>query len=1061
MKCNDTSGIRHRDGSNGNRVRDLPMSAMTDSTAARSGASRPSLGVATTANSAHSTATFVTQLWAAIGGSDGSDGMNNDALIPMIQASSNRCEEYRAVDVGRAVAETAAWLQQDHGVGRQHVVAVVNRDGGTVSARLAVVILALFRLRASYVPLSSFSSTSESDNPCQVLLDNALSAGCNLLISIPGSAYETLQLDPARICVCKLEPVPSTPAIGEGIDDDHIAYTVHTSGTTNPALPTRVSVLFSSFATHIAEFGHIWPTDASTTKIALTTPLTFDPHLIELFHAIRWKLPLIIASRLADVIDAGATLLSTTPSRLFLELGRDTVVRILEGAASITHLYLGGEPFPIARLHALVPMDQWRIEVANLYGTTENSVWAGCHVLRPNKWKDLYLTHGVPVNPALMHTEIKVDEERGGAVTIGGQRRKCFVNGQLTWFDRTNDAACIIGIDEQHIIVHGRIDRQIKRNGHRIQLELIESIAHSTPCDEDGASTVEHAIAIHNPQMSTLTLAIHPPSFPLDRIWSHFRSTCPPHSIPDTIVHIDSVPVTANGKVDGRAVAQLVLQNHLGTIDPLSAILQVLTTCTATPTDLDPTVSYFTQIGGDSLSAVRVIRLAIRHLDSSAPNSPTDAVQTRLFHALMHEPISIFMDLCHQSTTSPGTAPTAINKRIRSPSPPCSSSTPSTPSSPARKRICAAPAMIQSHVADLGKCIDAPPILAADPLNPSSLHILVGSHAGQWCAYAINARDSPAIHTLPSAPRIEAGMLIHPKRPDLVLIPTLTGTLFCCAWRTGSVVHVWDLGNGEPIKCQPVADAEGRVWVGTHAGRVYGGQALEDGGVEWGEGWDVGGAVGAKVVFHDGYMILFLSLQGRLVCIKPSHTSTICWSTQLAGPIFATPLVIPETNTVFLCSARSLAVVSLASRAIVCERTPIPHPIFSSPVWVAKWKLVVFGTHGNQIHAVDPESLAVVSVIDFTAPVFATVVIVPDDETSGEEKLAKMVVAVTDGRLMQLTAEKQQKGDGQAVVREVERVECRLPGQLFSSPCLVAGKEETWCILVGCRDNGLYECKLP
>ncbi|MFP8964829.1 condensation domain-containing protein, partial [Streptomyces nanhaiensis] len=101
----------------------------------------------------------------------------------------------------------------------------------------------------------------------------------------------------------------------------------------------------------------------------------------------------------------------------------------------------------------------------------------------------------------------------------------------------------------------GRTDHQIKINGHRIELGEIETALTQHP-------HITTATALTTPHTHQLAAAVtpagtdDPPSE--EELLAHLSDWLPPYAVPVHCVFLDAMPLTPNGKIDRRAVADLV-----------------------------------------------------------------------------------------------------------------------------------------------------------------------------------------------------------------------------------------------------------------------------------------------------------------------------------------------------------------------------------------------------------------------------------------------------------------------------------------------------------------------
>ncbi|KAJ1913961.1 hypothetical protein IWQ60_009003, partial [Tieghemiomyces parasiticus] len=151
----------------------------------------------------------------------------------------------------------------------------------------------------------------------------------------------------------------------------------------------------------------------------------------------------------------------------------------------------------------------------------------------------------------------------------------------------------------------GRMDHQVKLRGFRIELEEIEAVASSFPAVQ---------LAVASVQNNCLALFVEPQSVDTVAMLNHLRSRLAKFMIPDHIISVASLPLTANGKVNRKALPDVptplsnpshtvpqgftTLELHLR--EAWAQILQL-------PGDQIGTADDFFRIGGDSISAILLV----------------------------------------------------------------------------------------------------------------------------------------------------------------------------------------------------------------------------------------------------------------------------------------------------------------------------------------------------------------------------------------------------------------------------------------------------------------------
>lgn len=147
--------------------------------------------------------------------------------------------------------------------------------------------------------------------------------------------------------------------------------------------------------------------------IYFSTPLTFDPSMIEILLACMNSASLLIAPEKPDILfpnnrDHSITFWQTTPSKFFQNSNADIKNKILSANSTLKILALGGEPLNgIKRLKELKDWNN-KTKIFTLYGVTEMSCWACAAELDLNR---ILTDKEVPLGNCLSETQIHVEHD--------------------------------------------------------------------------------------------------------------------------------------------------------------------------------------------------------------------------------------------------------------------------------------------------------------------------------------------------------------------------------------------------------------------------------------------------------------------------------------------------------------------------------------------------------------------------------------------------------------------------------------------------------------------------
>src|SRR5262249_12212852 len=440
------------------------------------------------------------------------------------------------------------------GVGPEVVVGIaLPRTGDMIAA-----ILAVHKVGGAYLPLDP---AYPGERIAYILKDGKVSiilTTAGLATSLPSTNAQLLfidQIDWGRNDRLNSEP-NSRPA------PHNLAYIIYTSGSTG--LPKGVCIEHRS-AVNFVLWGQSLLDAQDLQGVLLSASLNFDPSVFQLFT------PLISGGRIILV----ENLLVGRMAPFWNEVRAvDTVPSLMDQLLNIGGLprqlrtiVLVGEPLTRSladRIFAAVP----GVRLINVYGPTEITVYSNsCEVDRSDP--------GPPsIGRAILYTQLYIVDQHlqpvpagvPGELWIGGhgvareyrnrpdltEARFCkspFGEGRIY---RTGDMARFRSDGALDYL--GRIDSQIKVNGHRVGLGEIESQLTAVPqlwaaacvvhSDRSGAKRIFAYASTKEGQS--------PPSF--EAIRERLERQLPRYMIPASLTWLTAFPLTPSGKLDRRAL---------------------------------------------------------------------------------------------------------------------------------------------------------------------------------------------------------------------------------------------------------------------------------------------------------------------------------------------------------------------------------------------------------------------------------------------------------------------------------------------------------------------------
>lgn len=156
----------------------------------------------------------------------------------------------------------------------------------------------------------------------------------------------------------------------------------------------------------------------------------------------------------------------------------------------------------------------------------------------------------------------------------------------------------------------GRIDQQIKLRGFRIELEEIEHAISQHPTIKDNV-VVLHESATHGKRLVAYVILQSEGEFQRSALQTYLKAKLPEYMQPASWVILESMPLTPNGKVDRKALAQREVDYPTSAdfSEPRTDAERQLLTCWQMVLGLEHIGIHhnFFELGGDSLSGMQLV----------------------------------------------------------------------------------------------------------------------------------------------------------------------------------------------------------------------------------------------------------------------------------------------------------------------------------------------------------------------------------------------------------------------------------------------------------------------
>ncbi|MDN5863891.1 MAG: amino acid adenylation domain-containing protein [Gammaproteobacteria bacterium] len=535
--------------------------------------------------------------------------------------------EFSYAELDRRTGELARHLRALGVVPNQLVGLRTERN-----ADLVIGILGILKAGGAYLPLDP---VYPSERIAFMLRD----AGAHIVVT-QRALVDELSALPVT-CVCLDEPMPDAPeaSVVAGSPDD-LAYVIYTSGSTGQPKGVRIThhnVLRLFAATD--EWFDFQPSDVWT----LFHSYAFDFSVWELWGALLYGGRVVVVSCEISrdpeafrelLLEEHVTVLNQTPTafRQLVDIDRAAS----PGAFALRHVIFGGE---VLELQSLKPwMDRYgehTPRLINMYGITETTV----HVTyRPLSYADLDTGTGSIIGVPIPDLRVYILDPDGRPVPLGvpgemhiagagvapgylnrpeltAERfvpdpfQPCDASQPPPRMYRSGDLAR--RLDDGELEYLGRIDQQVKIRGFRIELGEIEAalVRHEKLRQ---VAVVDREDVPGDKRLVAYLVAESAHAALVDELREALRQRLPEYMVPAHFVFLDALPLTANGKLDRRALPVpdgIRADGVRPFIAPGNSVEQTIAEVWKKVLLVDRVSihDHFFELGGDSILSIQVI----------------------------------------------------------------------------------------------------------------------------------------------------------------------------------------------------------------------------------------------------------------------------------------------------------------------------------------------------------------------------------------------------------------------------------------------------------------------
>ncbi|WP_255990831.1 MupA/Atu3671 family FMN-dependent luciferase-like monooxygenase [Chitinolyticbacter albus] len=475
-------------------------------------------------------------------------------LYPEAPALRHGPQRWSYAELWREVAGQATRLREA-GVHPGDVVGLgLGREAAYVIGALSIL-----HCGATYMPV-------DASLPEERLRHMVESTGAALLLADRDAAITLREAFPALLEYgSAADEAPAALAV---VSAQTPAYVMFTSGSTG--LPKGVAVPQRAVMRLVTASRHVRL--GQDERILLASSLLFDASIFEIFGALLNGGELVVYPEpVLSLVGLGRVIREADITTLWLTAGlfHQMVEEDVGVFAGVRQLLAGGDVLLMQDVRRVLAMHP-EIALINGYGPTENCVFTCCHRVEPADLAESQVPIGTPV----ANSSVYVLDAVGQPVTIGMPGELYtggdgLANGYLGRPEATEAAFVLRSPRGEAQTLYrtgdlvrwrhdgcleflGRVDRQIKLRGYRIELDEIEAALAAHPQLRDVALLVRDDLASDKALVAYMTVREGEAAPTVEALKAFLRLRLPEYMLPGHYCLLPQMPLNGSGKVDRR-----------------------------------------------------------------------------------------------------------------------------------------------------------------------------------------------------------------------------------------------------------------------------------------------------------------------------------------------------------------------------------------------------------------------------------------------------------------------------------------------------------------------------
>jgi fengycin family lipopeptide synthetase D len=515
--------------------------------------------------------------------------------------------------------QLATLLSVKHRVRKNEIVAI----NPVADIATVVSVIAIMRCGAAYLPI-------DSKAPIVRLEKMLIDANVKVLLSDDNSITQHLPL----VRVIDIEEVlekNETLIEFDQVSGNDTAYCIFTSGTTGQ--PKGILINHNSLANYVNWLIHRFNPEKKDRTVILSS-LSYDLPMTAFWGSLASGAELHFLHEdtvfnpdevLRYMVKTSITFIKTTPSVFSLLVNHHNSPATV-AALRLRLIFIGGELIRPADIGSYLRHHP-KVKFINHYGPTETTIGILTNEIQENDFEDFSSspTIGYPID----NSKVVIMQPNGTLAPVGVEGEVCLAGAgmfrgylnapeltgsKLVAFDafpgitfyRSGDLGRLRS--DGKCILLGRVDRQVKINGYRVDLLEIEAVVKQIAAVKDVVVVKQTDEAERDVLFCYYTSVDQQAVVDLR---SHVIKHLPVAFCPAFFMCVEKIPLNANGKVDTNKLLMLALPVATPPVeqtkfanDTEKSIVEVWMRVLGYP-HIDSNSSYF-DLGGDSIKAIQI-----------------------------------------------------------------------------------------------------------------------------------------------------------------------------------------------------------------------------------------------------------------------------------------------------------------------------------------------------------------------------------------------------------------------------------------------------------------------